>query len=59
MREPEERKKEAVHGETLASRDFHDDAALAELIGSVKPAPVDDAVGAGRSDDKSQKKKEV
>jgi hypothetical protein len=59
LRYLEERKKEAMRTETLARRGPHDDAALAELIGSAKPAPIDDVISALLSDDKSEKEKEA
>jgi hypothetical protein len=59
LREHEERKKEGMRAETIARRGPHDDAALAELIGSAKSAPIDDAISALLSDDKSEKEKEA
>jgi hypothetical protein len=59
LREHEARKKEGIRAETIARRGPHDDAALAELIGSAKPAPIDDAISALLSGDKSDKEKEA
>ncbi|KAF3048023.1 hypothetical protein E8E12_007288 [Didymella heteroderae] len=56
--ELEERKKEAMHAKTAAMRGPHDDAALAALISSAKPAPIDDVISALLSDDKSENEKE-